>query len=113
MLLHVYPLNFRIAVIEIVHFFGFFSFSFLNLTLCSSIIGVSFLVSDKNGFIQYCFGIIMQGDHGSYTGDLLAEFEDALLEQRLNCVSGVGLKVSRESRFQSYIQHRLAELEGD
>ncbi|XP_059450152.1 probable ATP-dependent DNA helicase CHR12 isoform X2 [Corylus avellana] len=51
------------------------------------------------------------GDHGSYTGDLLAEFEDALLEQRLNCVSGVGLKVSRESRFQSYIQHRLAELE--
>lgn len=54
----------------------------------------------------------MQGDHGSYRGDLLAEFEDALLEQRLNCVSGVGLKVSRESRFQSHIQHRLAELEG-
>lgn len=56
--------------------------------------------------------IIMQEDRSSYRGDLLADFEDSLLEQRPNCMSGSGLSISRENRFQSHIQHRLAELEG-
>ncbi|KAF5465666.1 hypothetical protein F2P56_015648 [Juglans regia] len=50
-------------------------------------------------------------DHGSYKGDLLADFEDSLLEQRPNCLSGFGLTVSREDRYKSRIQHRLTELE--
>ncbi|KAI4317782.1 hypothetical protein L6164_025624 [Bauhinia variegata] len=43
--------------------------------------------------------------------DLLTEFEDALLKQRLNCVSGFKLKETWENRYQSQIQHRLNELE--
>lgn len=54
----------------------------------------------------------MQEDNGSYKGDLLADFEDSLLEQRPNCLSGFGLTVSRENRYKSHIQHRLTELEG-
>ncbi|XP_042939804.1 probable ATP-dependent DNA helicase CHR12 isoform X3 [Carya illinoinensis] len=50
-------------------------------------------------------------DNGSYKGDLLADFEDSLLEQRPNCLSGFGLTVSRENRYKSHIQHRLTELE--
>ena len=54
----------------------------------------------------------MQEDHGSPKGDLLADFEDALFEQRPNCMSGSGLTALRENRYQSHIQHRLTELEG-
>lgn len=43
--------------------------------------------------------------------DLLADLEDALLNQRQNCMSGAGLIESREKRYQSHIQHRLTELE--
>uniref|UniRef100_A0A2N9HAX4 Helicase ATP-binding domain-containing protein n=1 Tax=Fagus sylvatica TaxID=28930 RepID=A0A2N9HAX4_FAGSY len=50
-------------------------------------------------------------DHGSSKGDLLADFEDALLEQRPNCMSGFGLTALREKRYQSHIGHRLTELE--
>ncbi|MCL7024840.1 hypothetical protein MKW94_030356 [Papaver nudicaule] len=44
-------------------------------------------------------------------GDLIAEFEDALVKQRPNCVSGLGLRKSAEVRLKSNIQHRLSELE--
>ncbi|KAF5201253.1 Chromatin complex subunit a, partial [Thalictrum thalictroides] len=44
-------------------------------------------------------------------GDVLANYEDALQKQRSNCMSGMGLKVARESRLKSNIQHRLTELE--
>ncbi|KAK7860436.1 putative atp-dependent dna helicase chr12 [Quercus suber] len=54
---------------------------------------------------------ILVEDHGSPKGDLLADFEDALLEQRPNCMSGFGLTALRENRYQSHIQHRLTELE--
>ncbi|KAI3443219.1 uncharacterized protein J3R85_000141 [Psidium guajava] len=43
--------------------------------------------------------------------DLLAEFEDALLRQRINCVSGSKLAESKEKRLQSQVQHRISELE--
>jgi len=57
-LLHVYPLNSRIVVIEIVYFFLFAFkflaiFSFLNFTFCSCLLGVNFLLSDKTCFLQY------------------------------------------------------------
>lgn len=39
------------------------------------------------------------------------EFEDALLTQKLTHVSDSSLRKLRESRFQSHVQHRLAELE--
>lgn len=47
----------------------------------------------------------------SVNGDLITEFEDALLDQRSNCVSGMKLGTCRESRLESHVQHRLNELE--
>ncbi|GFY85074.1 SNF2/Brahma-type chromatin-remodeling protein CHR12 [Actinidia rufa] len=44
-------------------------------------------------------------------GDLMAEFEDALVKQRANCMSGFGLAELRDNRLQTHIQHRLSELE--
>lgn len=44
--------------------------------------------------------------------DLMSDFENALSKQRPKCMSGTGLKESRENRYQSHIQHRLNELEG-
>ncbi|KAJ0093614.1 hypothetical protein Patl1_25418 [Pistacia atlantica] len=43
--------------------------------------------------------------------DLMSDFENALSKQRQKCMSGTGLKESRENRYQSHIQHRLNELE--
>lgn len=58
--------------------------------------------------------VMLQDDPDSSAGeDLLADLEDALLNQRQNCMSGAGLIESREKRYQSHIQHRLTELEGD
>ncbi|RZC92224.1 hypothetical protein C5167_026857 [Papaver somniferum] len=51
-------------------------------------------------------GIILNGG-----GDLMEEFEDALVQQRRNCVSGPGLRKSGEIRLRTNIQHRLSELE--
>ncbi len=42
----------------------------------------------------------------------MSEFEDALLNQRPNCMSGLGLAESKEKRFQSRIVNRTKELEG-
>ncbi|XP_056175118.1 probable ATP-dependent DNA helicase CHR12 [Syzygium oleosum] len=51
-------------------------------------------------------------DHvNSSRRDLLAEFEDALLRQRINCMSGSKLAESKEKRLQSRVQHRISELE--
>ncbi|GKV38526.1 hypothetical protein SLEP1_g46434 [Rubroshorea leprosula] len=51
-------------------------------------------------------------DSGSLVeGNLLSEFENALSRQRPKCMSGSGLRESRENRYQSHIQHRLKELE--
>ncbi|XP_057489145.1 probable ATP-dependent DNA helicase CHR12 [Actinidia eriantha] len=44
-------------------------------------------------------------------GDLMAEFEGALVKQRANCMSGFGLAELRDNRLQTHIQHRLSELE--
>ncbi|KAJ4722407.1 Chromatin structure-remodeling complex protein SYD [Melia azedarach] len=43
--------------------------------------------------------------------DLLTDFENALSKQRSKCMSGFALTESRESHYQSHIQHRLNELE--
>ncbi|CAH2072376.1 unnamed protein product [Thlaspi arvense] len=45
-------------------------------------------------------------------GDLMSEFEDALLKQRPNCESGSRLTELKEVRHKTHIQHRLSELEG-
>nr|AQX44099.1 hypothetical protein [Dendrobium officinale] len=45
-------------------------------------------------------------------GDLITEFEDALVELQDNHLSSTALRNRKESRFQSLIQHRLTELEG-
>ncbi|KAJ6803828.1 putative ATP-dependent DNA helicase CHR12 [Iris pallida] len=45
-------------------------------------------------------------------GNLLKDFEDALLKQQEVHLSGLALRQSREHRFQSLIKHRLSELEG-
>ena len=55
---------------------------------------------------------VIQNDLRTSKGDLMAEFEDALVKQRANCMSGFGLAESRDNRLQTHIQHRLSELEG-
>ncbi|XP_010546817.1 PREDICTED: probable ATP-dependent DNA helicase CHR12 [Tarenaya hassleriana] len=45
-------------------------------------------------------------------GDLMREFEEALLKQRPRCESGSHLTKLQENRYQSHIKHRLSELEG-
>ncbi|KAJ6430019.1 hypothetical protein OIU84_021434 [Salix udensis] len=53
-----------------------------------------------------------QGNPGiSIRGDLMTEFEDALSNQRSNCMSGFALAELRGNRYQSHILHRLNELE--
>ncbi|KAJ6321772.1 hypothetical protein OIU77_011783 [Salix suchowensis] len=53
-----------------------------------------------------------QGNPGiSIRSDLMTEFEDALSNQRSNCMSGIALAELRENRYQSHILHRLNELE--
>ncbi|KAJ6321773.1 hypothetical protein OIU77_011783 [Salix suchowensis] len=47
----------------------------------------------------------------SIRSDLMTEFEDALSNQRSNCMSGIALAELRENRYQSHILHRLNELE--
>ncbi|KAJ6318581.1 hypothetical protein OIU76_014020 [Salix suchowensis] len=47
----------------------------------------------------------------SIRSDLMTEFEDALSNQRSNCMSGIALVELRENRYQSHILHRLNELE--
>lgn len=44
-------------------------------------------------------------------GDLIMEFEDAVVKQRPKCMSGSVLSELNESRFSSRIEHRLTELE--
>lgn len=44
-------------------------------------------------------------------GDLMADFEVALLKQRESCMSGNALEELKQNRLRSQIQHRLAELE--
>ena len=55
---------------------------------------------------------VIQDDLRTSKGDLMAEFEDALVKQRANCMSGFGLTESRDNRLHTHIQHRLSELEG-
>ncbi|KAK8943780.1 Chromatin structure-remodeling complex protein SYD [Platanthera guangdongensis] len=45
-------------------------------------------------------------------GDLIRDFEDALVELQDKHLSGASLRQTKENRFQSFIQHRLTELEG-
>ncbi|KAJ4955644.1 hypothetical protein NE237_012427 [Protea cynaroides] len=51
------------------------------------------------------------GHHIFDGGALITEFEDALVKQRSNCMSGLRLRESKEKRLTSHIQHRLTELE--
>ncbi|GAA0153569.1 DNA helicase [Lithospermum erythrorhizon] len=44
-------------------------------------------------------------------GDMMADFEDAVFQQRPSCMSGVVLTEAKEERFRSLIKHRLADLE--
>ncbi|GAB2220165.1 hypothetical protein Droror1_Dr00007808 [Drosera rotundifolia] len=44
-------------------------------------------------------------------GDLIMEFEDALLTQRETCSSGQGLTELRDNRFLGRVEHRLSDLE--
>lgn len=80
----------------------------IGFHVCPRMINLSFWIC----FLQYQLDVIMQEDHGSPKGDLLADFGDALLEQRPNCMSGFGLTALRENRYRSHIQHRLTKLEG-
>ncbi|KAJ9538434.1 hypothetical protein OSB04_031167 [Centaurea solstitialis] len=48
----------------------------------------------------------------SNEGDLMTDLEDALAKQWPSHISGSELAEARENRVQSYIQHRLTELEG-
>lgn len=54
---------------------------------------------------------VKDGSGMSSYGDLMADFEVAVLKQRENCMSGSGLGELKESRFQSHIHRRLTELE--
>ncbi|KAJ8766328.1 hypothetical protein K2173_022387 [Erythroxylum novogranatense] len=45
------------------------------------------------------------------SGDLMADFENALANQRTKCESGALLRELKESRYQSHVLHRLKELE--
>ncbi|CAN8269922.1 unnamed protein product [Cochlearia groenlandica] len=47
-----------------------------------------------------------------YGGDLIGEFEDALLKQRLSCESSSSLKELLDTRNKSLIQSRLCQLQG-
>ncbi|XP_057538661.1 probable ATP-dependent DNA helicase CHR12 [Amaranthus tricolor] len=44
-------------------------------------------------------------------GDLIMEFEDAVEKQRPRCMSSSALAALNESRFETKVEHRLAELE--
>ncbi|KAK1264030.1 Chromatin structure-remodeling complex protein SYD [Acorus gramineus] len=50
-------------------------------------------------------------DGASTTGISMIDLEETLIEQRLNCMSGLALKKLRENRLNSRIQNRLSELE--
>ncbi|CAO2820920.1 unnamed protein product [Amaranthus hypochondriacus] len=44
--------------------------------------------------------------------DLIMEFEDAMEKQRPRCMSNSALAALNVSRFETKVEHRLAELEG-
>ncbi|PON80136.1 putative ATP-dependent DNA helicase CHR [Parasponia andersonii] len=50
-------------------------------------------------------------NHANDSEVLLPEVQEAILEQRSNCMSSYELTESREKRYQSHLQHRLTELE--
>ncbi|KAL3505887.1 hypothetical protein ACH5RR_031269 [Cinchona calisaya] len=54
---------------------------------------------------------VKDGSGISSYGDLMADFEVAVLKQRQSCISGSGLAELKENRIQSHIQRRLTELE--
>lgn len=56
---------------------------------------------------------LQDGSGMSSYGDLMADFEVAVMKQRQSCMSGSGLAELKETRFQSHIQRRLVELEGN
>lgn len=56
--------------------------------------------------VQDSFGV-------STYNELMLDFEDAVLKQRSSCLPGSKLSDLKENRFQSRIQHRLTELEGN
>ncbi|CAN4113433.1 unnamed protein product [Withania somnifera] len=68
-------------------------------------------VGDGNGDVD-SLSVLNGPGTGSY-GYLMADFEESLLRQRSSCTSGSGLKKLKEDRFQSQVQHRLTELEGN
>ncbi|KAM3755195.1 hypothetical protein ACB098_02G022400 [Castanea mollissima] len=87
-------------------------------SICFSPQDAAYSVEPRNGVVVgdcaaggESGSIASKEDHGSPKGDLLADFGDALLEQRPNCMSGFGLTALRENRYQSHIRHRLTELE--
>lgn len=50
-------------------------------------------------------------DNANVSEDLLPNFQEAILKQRLNGMPSTKLTELRENRYQSHIQHRLTELE--
>lgn len=56
--------------------------------------------------------VVQGNDFTPYGGDLMGEFEDALLKQRTNCESGSRLAELQDNRNKTLIQRRLSELEG-
>lgn len=55
----------------------------------------------------------MQIHEVSTSGSLLSEFEDALLKQKMKHMHCLELEELKENHFNSLIQHRLKELEGN
>lgn len=58
--------------------------------------------------------VFLQGNNNltPIGGDLMGEFEDALLKQRPNCESGSRLGELLDNRNKTHLQRRLSELEG-
>ena len=50
--------------------------------------------------------------HSTYN-ELMLDFEDAVSDQRSACLPSSKLSDLKETRFQSQVKHRLAELEGN
>lgn len=56
---------------------------------------------------------MIQDNNANVSEDLLPNFQEAILKQRPNGMPSTDLTELRENRYQSHIQHRLTELEGN
>ncbi|GMH28470.1 hypothetical protein Nepgr_030313 [Nepenthes gracilis] len=67
--------------------------------------------ADRTAEVDSASNSSKDGSGISSYGDLIMEFEDAVVNQRQNCLSFCGLTEMKENRFRSLVEHRLTELE--